>query len=91
MARVKTVKKVLFQFKSEPGRQVFLAGTFNRWDPTRTPLAAAGETGFFTVSLDLPKGRHEYKFVVDGEWLVDPTGADSVPNEHGSMNSVIIV
>ena len=91
MARTRKFKKVLFQFKSEPGRQVFLAGTFNDWDPTRTPLAAADETGLCTVSLDLLKGRHEYKFVVDGNWLVDPTGADSAPNEHGSMNSVIIV
>lgn len=61
MARVKKLKKVLFQFNSEPGRQVFLAGSFNDWNPTRTPLAAAAETGLYTVSLDLPKGRHEYQ------------------------------
>ena len=28
--------------------------------------------GDFTVIVDLVKGRHEYKFFVDGEWLHDP-------------------
>lgn len=91
MARPRKLKSVLFQFKTDPRRQVFLAGTFNEWDPTRTPLAADGETGTYAVSLDLPKGRHEYKFVADGEWLVDPACPDSVPNDCGSSNSVIIV
>ena len=26
----------------------------------------------FTTILELPEGRHEYKFFVDGQWLHDP-------------------
>ena len=28
--------------------------------------------GDFTAIVDLPAGRHEYKFFVDGQWLHDP-------------------
>ena len=91
MARIKKLKKAMFQFKSEPGRQVFLAGTFNGWDPTCTPLRASEDDGLYTVSLNLPKGRHEYKFVVDGQWQVDPACDDSVQNDTGSQNSVLTV
>ena len=26
----------------------------------------------FTAIVELPEGRHEYKFFVDGQWLHDP-------------------
>ncbi len=26
----------------------------------------------FTTIIDLPEGRHEYKFYVDGQWVHDP-------------------
>ena len=28
--------------------------------------------GDFTAIVELPGGRHEYKFFVDGQWLHDP-------------------
>jgi hypothetical protein len=31
------------------------------------------------------------KLIVDGEWIVDPAAQKNVPNEHGSLNSVIEV
>ena len=39
----------------------------------------------------LPVGRHEYKFIVDGEWHSDPACPDWVWNEHGTRNSIIEV
>ncbi len=81
-----------------PGAQaVSVAGTFNGWDTAATPLARdAG--GDWSVLLDLPPGRHEFKFVVDGAWCCEPgyDGAydgrpDCVPNPFGSMNRVIEV
>jgi hypothetical protein len=33
-----TGKKVLFELPAEPGSQVFVAGTFNNWNPTANPL-----------------------------------------------------
>ena len=30
------------------------------------------DRGEFSATLELPEGRHEYKFIVDGEWMHDP-------------------
>jgi hypothetical protein len=70
---------------------VALAGSFNEWDPTRTPLVPAGETGVWTVTLPLAPGQHTYAFVIDGQrWLPDPA-APAVDDGFGHHNSVMTV
>ena len=93
MARVSTAgkKRVQFRIKTEAGRKIFLAGTFNGWDPEKNPLKEKGKTGVYSITLMLPKGRYEYKFVVDGLWSVDPECPEWNPNGHGSLNSVVTV
>lgn len=41
------------------------------------------------MRLDLRPDRHEYKFIVDGEWVRDPGNPDMVVNQHGTFNSVL--
>jgi 1,4-alpha-glucan branching enzyme len=74
---------------SEPESEVYVAGTFNDWDPKATPLHR--HNGTHRGSLRLPPGRHEYKFVINGVWCADPECPGWVPNEYGSLNSVIEV
>ncbi len=83
-------KKVEFTFRSDPGRAVFIAGTFNDWDPSKTKLTES-DAGLYRVSIKLAKGKHEYKFVVDGCWQIDPENPSSVVNDFGGLNSVITV
>lgn len=76
---------------------VFLAGTFNGWDPAATPMAK-DTAGNWSVAVDLKPGRYEFKFVIDGSWCCEP-GCDEtnrdcpkcVPNPLGTMNRVIEV
>jgi len=82
---------VMFQMAAEPGMEVYLAGTFNAWNPTANPMRHNPANGHYQAALRLPPGRHEYKFVVGGEWRLDPACPDSVPNDQGSLNSVITV
>jgi 1,4-alpha-glucan branching enzyme len=84
-------KRVTFQFEAEPECDVRLAGSFNNWDAEARPLTRKDGNGTYSVTLLLPPGRHEYKFVVNGEWRVDPRHPDTAPNAHGSHNSVIDV
>ena len=49
------------------------------------------EGGRWEVPLALRPGRYQYKFVVDGQWLHDPNARENLPNQHGSLNSVIQV
>jgi len=68
-----------------------VAGSFNGWDQKRNPLQKDSNGGWRTT-LWLPPGRYEYRFVVDGaQWCNDPVAKESVPNEFGSTNSVIVV
>ena len=87
----KKAKKVRFQLTTEPGSQVFVAGTFNAWDATKHPLSATPDSVLHQATLEIPPGRHEYKFVVNGEWRMDPECTDWAPNGHGSLNNVLMI
>ena len=84
-------KKVGFEFVAMPGSEVFVAGTFNDWNPMQHRMRDNPNGGVYRMTLALPPGRHEYKFVVNGEWCADPKGSESAPDGHGSVNSVISV
>lgn len=83
-------KKVIFSFQTEKGKDVYVAGTFNNWQPGKTKLKHNG-AGKYTAALQLRSGRHEYKFVVDNKWCLDPQNPEAIPNDCGSLNNVIIV
>lgn len=61
-----------FFHTAEGAKRVTVAGTFNGWNPGATELTPSGG-GVFQTTLNIPTGAHEYKFVIDGEWM---TGAN---------------
>jgi 1,4-alpha-glucan branching enzyme len=69
--------------------EVILAGSFNGWKEHELKMnkVAAG----WELYAELPPGRYEYKFIVDGEWIHDPVNKESVKNEHHTLNSVLYV
>ena len=81
---------VRVRYLNHSARFVALAGSFNGWRPAATPMIRLGE-GWWMKELVLPPGRHEYRLVVDGEWISDPAAPEQAPNPHGSHNSVLIV
>jgi 1,4-alpha-glucan branching enzyme len=81
---------IRIEFNDEQTQAIFIAGTFNEWSATATPMLAMGE-GRWLKALSLPPGRYEYCLVVDGEWRPDPTAADQTPNVYGGLNSVLEV
>ncbi|NNM28223.1 MAG: glycoside hydrolase family 13 [Akkermansiaceae bacterium] len=97
----KTTKKaggqdVEFVCRAPSATAVFLAGSFNGWSPDATPMEAEA-AGEWKATVALPKGRHEFKFVIDGEWCCGPDcpgpGSCSrcVPDGHGGMNRLLEV
>jgi 1,4-alpha-glucan branching enzyme len=71
-------------------KTVYVAGSFNEWKPDQTPLVSTGN-GRWIGNLAVPPGRHEYLFVVDGQWLPDPNARETVQNPFGGKNSVLTV
>ena len=82
--------KVTFVLHEPHAKRVALCGGFNAWSPDATPMHRQNG-GLWARSLALQPGRHEYKFVVDGQWLPDPHAHEKVPNGHGTLNSVVEV
>jgi hypothetical protein len=70
-------------------REAYLSGTFNSWSTLRTPMSKT-DSGW-VVDVALQPGKHQYKFIVDGQWLVDPWNNKHEDNFHGDMNSVYYV
>jgi 1,4-alpha-glucan branching enzyme len=83
-------KSIEFRLRSPQAKSAFVAGSFNSWDLKRTPMRKEGD-GEWRATVTLPPGRYEYRFIVDGQWLSDPTAKDSVHNTFGSTNSVLTV
>ena len=81
-------QRTVFSVRAEVGSKVFVAGSFNNWDPTSKELVDKNHDGNFAIALTLAPGAHQYKFVIDGTWCADPECADWIQNDHGTLNSV---
>ena len=70
-------------------KQVALVGTFNDWNVTADPMSK--RNGRFVKTKQLPRGQHQYKFLVDGQWYDDPGAEIQTDNEFGTKNSIVRV
>ena len=91
-ARADTVRIVRFVLLAPSASSVSLVGDFNNWQRGATPLRSAGAAGMWAVSLPLPRGLHQYAFIVDGtRWTPDPATSTTVTDDFGTTTSVIAV
>ena len=86
----KLEKKIVFEYYAPSADAVQLAGDFNSWDPSRTSLKKERD-GKWKVTLTLPAGRYQYRFLVDGNWQNDQRPVECIPNAFGSWNCVLEV
>ena len=70
--------------------EVFVAGSFNGWDPLAAPLCPEGD-GRWAAKLILRRGKYEYRFIVDGQWTDDPLSPAYVSNPFGGLNGILVV
>lgn len=79
--------KVLTPFEWRNGGQVvYITGSFSNW--TQWFIMRRNDNGIFQLSLELPRGVHQFKFIVDNKWLFSkhlPTCSDG----RGNTNNVI--
>ena len=88
--RTKTTRSTEFSFLAPQATAVYLAGDFNLWDPESLRLKK-DKKGNWKVKLDLPLGRYEYRFFVDGVWQNDSQCTQCVANSFGTWNCVRII
>ncbi|HOI96295.1 MAG TPA: glycogen-binding domain-containing protein [Syntrophobacter fumaroxidans] len=84
--------QVVLALRSPEARSVAVMGSFNGWraEPCE-PRTVDGETRW-TVTLQLPSGRYEYAFVVDGKKIIPDPGAGLHEEDgFGNHNAVLLV
>lgn len=81
--------EVTFRYGGLPGRRVAVAGSFNGWSQDQHVLRDLGG-GRYELVVTLPKGEHEYKFVLDGtRWELDPHNPSRKDDGKGNTNSLV--
>lgn len=81
-------KKGTIRFSVTPTngtRKVQLAGDFTDWQPLDMRKQ---KNGSFVANLPLGAGVHQYKFILDGEWIVDSDNNSTAVNSLGTINSI---
>jgi hypothetical protein len=81
---------VRFEFTDPEAGSVYIAGTFNNWQPDAKAMHAVGNSRWVR-DIVLPVGTYEYCLVVDGKFQPDPLAKESVPNSSGGRNSILKV
>jgi hypothetical protein len=82
---------ILFVLNASNARNVYLTGEFTNWSREGIRMEKDEKTGLWKSVLHLEPGEYEYRFIVDGVWIKDPSNTDSVLNEFGQENSLLIV
>jgi 1,4-alpha-glucan branching enzyme len=90
MVKKTAARKIEFKITAPRANWVGIAGDFNGWRPDSL-TAKRDKKGIWKASASLSPGTYEYKFVVDGSWLVDPSCSRRTINAFGAENSVLVV
>ncbi|KAK9323007.1 hypothetical protein V1517DRAFT_113492 [Lipomyces orientalis] len=69
-----------------PAEEVYVTGSFDNWSKS-APLAQNLD-GSWSVSIPLPSEKIAYKFVVDNNWVIDPS-AKTETDASGITNNVL--
>jgi 5'-AMP-activated protein kinase regulatory beta subunit len=84
-------RRVVFSCCADAESKIFVAGSFNDWDPRFTEMKYDKSSGRFSCEVRLSPGVYEYKFVVNGNWGLDSDNDNVSANDFGTLNSVIEV
>ena len=66
-------------------KKVFLTGSFNEWKEKELQMKKVNDG--WEINLYLKEGTHAYKFIVDGNWILDPDNKIVRPDGMGHANS----
>ncbi len=84
--------KAYYTFKlrgHKNAKEVLLSGSFNDWSEDGFAMTKTEYGWKYTVLLS--GGKHLYKFIVDEEWMVDPSNPVKEYDYRGNVNSVCMV
>lgn len=63
-------RKTTFKIRGRESSQIYLTGDFNNWNPFLYKLDEESP-GYYSITLDLPKGKYGYYYIYNGERVLD--------------------
>ncbi|XP_010524411.1 PREDICTED: phosphoglucan phosphatase DSP4, chloroplastic [Tarenaya hassleriana] len=81
---------ITLSLKDEGFSRVEISGLDIGWGQ-RIPLKLKEETGIWSLKRELPEGRYEYKYIIDGEWIHNKLEPFTPPNDDGHVNNYVEV
>lgn len=79
-------KKITFSLAGfDKASEVFVAGNFNNWSVKSDRLQRRGNV--WITDVEAEPGEIIYKFIVDGQWILDPSNKE-IKTEGGNINSL---
>tara|TARA_R110001592_G_scaffold135186_1_gene351232 strand:- start:1076 stop:2020 length:945 start_codon:yes stop_codon:yes gene_type:complete len=73
----------------DDAKTVILSGDFNNWSENDYKMIKSEDCWIYNKRLS--GGKHHYKFIVDGQWIIDPKNSVKEYDGKGNINSVCMV
>ena len=84
-------REATFAIDAPSANEVYVVGDFNNWQVGSDGRLSKADSGRWEKRLGLSSGKYSYKFVVDGQWILDTNNAEREQNSFGTFNSVLKV
>ncbi|MFA6450786.1 MAG: glycogen-binding domain-containing protein [bacterium] len=82
-------KTYTFTLHAPHARSVEVVGDFNNWEIGKYPMKKDAN-GIWAKAVVVKPGEYHYKYMVDGEWWLDPE-KETAANPYGTENNVLVV
>ena len=83
-------KRVTFTLNDPNAEEVILMGDFNNWNNKKHQMKKY-QGGVWKKIVMLPPGKCEYKFLVDGQWMLDINNGQKCSNCFGTYNNILVI
>ncbi len=81
------VKTFVYYFPDKQPNVVELSGSFDNWKKKHRLIHKTRDNKF-EITIKLKKGKHFYKYIVDGNWQINPNEPSEM-GEDGIVNNVV--
>ena len=78
-----------YKFQNQRPNSVLISGSFDKWQ-VKHPLVYDSIQDKWHISLRLKKGKHYFKFIIDGIWRINPNELKERGND-GIINNYVII
>jgi chromosome partitioning protein len=82
---------ICFRQPGQPEQSMAIAGDFNGWSTSATPMRYDRASGHFEATVPLPPGRYKYQVVIDGRSVMDAYNEQAMIGATGASTNCFVI